>query len=99
MGGSGAGSWRENVIGQFVNLPVETIFDSGAEAQPGMMPMVEQLAKKYGFDLSGMLAKLPSETTPAVPAPTVAAESKGDAGIAGTKYLTVRSTIKSSFKV
>ncbi len=72
MGGSGTGTaGGRNVLGQFVNLPVETIFGLVNKLKAaGMMPMVEGLAKKYGFDLPKLLEILPateSATTVAIP--------------------------------
>lgn len=51
--GSGVGSeGGKNVLSQFVNLPVETIYGLLNKLKAsGMMPVVEGLAKKYGIDL------------------------------------------------
>lgn len=84
MGGAGNGSnGGKNVIGQFVNLPVETIFGLVQKLKAsGMMPMVEAMAQKYGFDFKGMLAKLPTTvegaaTDAAAPAAPAAAAAIG----------------------
>lgn len=83
MGGSGAGATGgKNVLGQFVNLPVETIYGLVNKLKAsGMMPMVEQLAAKYGVDLNKVLAGVPDVTTNAttvasVNADGIAADSK-----------------------
>lgn len=66
MGGAGAGSGGKNVLGQFVNLPVETIYGLVQKLKAsGMMPVVEGLAKKFGFDLAPILALGAPEVKPA----------------------------------
>lgn len=64
MGGSSTGSaGGKNVLGQFVNLPVETIYGLLNKLKAaGLMPMVEGLAKKYGIDLDKVLSGLPAVT-------------------------------------
>lgn len=63
MGGAGNGQQGgKNVLGQFVNLPVETIYGLVNKLKAsGMMPMVEGLAKKYGFDLDKLMESLPTD--------------------------------------
>lgn len=82
MGGAGSGQQgAKNVLGQFVNLPVETIYGLVNKLKAaGMMPMVEGLAKKYGFDLSQLTASLPANvpavtSTPDAAAPATAGTS------------------------
>lgn len=60
-GGNGqAGSGGKNVLGQFMNVPVETIFNVVQKAEAsGMMPMIKTMAKRFGFDVDGFLGSLP----------------------------------------
>lgn len=88
MGGSGgqAGSGGKNVLGQFMNVPVETIFNVVQKLEAsGMMPMVKGMAKKFGFDVDGFLASVPiviengeaaKEPGKQVAAPAVAAKTE-----------------------
>ena len=75
MGGSSAGTaGGKNVLGQFVNLPVETIYGLVNKLKAsGMMPLVEGLAKKYGFDLNQLMASLPANVPAVASAPDAAA--------------------------
>lgn len=63
MGGNGngqVGSVGKNVLGQFMNVPVETVFNVVQKLEAsGMMPMVKGMAKKFGFDVDGFLASVP----------------------------------------
>ncbi|MDO8754406.1 MAG: hypothetical protein Q7J80_10970, partial [Anaerolineales bacterium] len=79
MGGSGAGTaGGKNVLGQFVNLPVETIYGLVNKLKAsGMMPVVEGLAKKYGFDLNQLMASLPANVPAVASASDVAAPAAG----------------------
>jgi flotillin len=78
MGGAGAGTTGgKNVLGQFVNLPVETIYGLVNKLNAsGMMPLIEELAKKYGFDLGKALESLPAASDPS----SAIAEPKKEAG-------------------
>ncbi|MDP1690009.1 MAG: SPFH domain-containing protein [bacterium] len=79
MGGSSAGTaGGKNVLGQFANLPVETIYGLVNKLKAsGMMPVVEGLAKKYGFDLGKMLESLPANVPAVASASDVAAPAVG----------------------
>lgn len=79
MGGSSAGTaGGKNVLGQFVNLPVETIYGLVNKLKAsGMMPVVEGLAKKYGFDLNQLMASLPANAPAVASAPDVATPAAG----------------------
>lgn len=87
MGGSGAGAnGGKNVISQFVNLPVETIFGLVQKIKAsGMMPMVEAMAKKYGFDLDKLMASLPANVPVVAHAAAPGAESPAAEASASTK--------------
>lgn len=84
MGGANSGNGGKNVIGQFVNLPVETIFGLVNKLKAsGMMPLVESLAKKYGFDLDKMMSSLPAGDTSTTALPAASAQSAATGGSDG----------------
>jgi flotillin len=68
MGGSGQADGK-NVVSQFINLPVETVFGLVQKLKAsGMMPMAQAFAAKYGFNLDEMLSRLPAQPEAAAPA-------------------------------
>lgn len=65
MGGAGSTlNGGKNVVSQFVNLPVETIYGLITKLKASdMMPMVEMLAKKYGFNIGEFMENIPSNAS------------------------------------
>ena len=84
MGGSSTGSvGGKNVLSQFVNLPVETIYGLINKLKAsGMMPVVEGLAKKYGIDLNQILSGIPADNVTTAPAEAVVAQSTDETIVA-----------------
>lgn len=82
MGGnSGQAGNGKNVLGQFVNLPVETLFGLKQKLEAsGMMGMASSVLSRFGFDIekelfSKLPAKIEGQATEVIPTtPAVAAE-------------------------
>jgi flotillin len=63
MGGSGKAP-GSNVVSQFANLPVETMFGLWQKVQAlGLEPVVRSAAKRFGFDIDAALKDAPASVT------------------------------------